>query len=204
LHADPPHPDKVEPPAYNIEDGKVDLLIQRTTAVGRVGDVISVPVAVYGNNEPFTVADLVLTWDPEVLTLATEPGDGHWLERYTVADAGPYPWLINGFLADSNADAWNNSIEDGDAWYTAWAAFDSFPRATVDGLLIGDFEFRILGPPEGTPPGRPGFTTINFIRGPADDGARPKYSWTDVYDEEVGNVSILRKTAWGMRVAILP
>lgn len=239
---------------YPIEAGNIDVLIKENTAIGGVGDVITATIAVYGNYEKFSVLDFVFTWDPKVLTLATTPGDGHWLERYTVVDGGPYAWLINGFLADSNGDGLNDSLEDANAWYTAWARFDRYPVATPDGLVVGVFTFKILAPPAGTPPGRFGFTTIRFKPQP-DYAATPVgpevgeylgslgfgprredqniaewqfdawcfycglppeeriegrelgdvpacFAWTDIYDEEVGALSILRKLDWGMRVAV--
>lgn len=82
-------------------------------------------------NQPFNAMDVVLTWDPNVVTLL-----GHDALAYD------YAWMESGFsFGDLNED-WS----DGDAMYTAFARFDAPAYATPAGLLVTTFIFeRVTG-----------------------------------------------------------
>jgi hypothetical protein len=159
----------------------VDVVFQRATVMAEVGTIVKVPVAVFGNGQRFSVCDIVLAWDAERLrhnpTLEVLP----WAQRWKVENTGVYDWLLGGpgFLEDSNGDAWNDDVFDGDAWYTAWANFTTFPVAIARGCLVAEFEFEIL---------RPGMTWITFVDGPGEAGARPQF-WL-----ERGRSSLSRKS----------
>jgi hypothetical protein len=119
-----------------------------------------------GANEPFVAMDVVVTWNPEFLRLlGVDDSDS------------PYDWLLSGFPSDEHLDGLNNTFEDGDAFYTAWANFDELPEATPEGLLVTTFQFEALADTEGT--------NVVIIE------AYGEYSVTAVYDDEIPGLNIV-------------
>jgi hypothetical protein len=128
--------------------------------------------------QPFAAADVVLTMSPGIeidmdyVNCKDQCPYGYCIAGCAVEDTGPYRWLVAGFMIDTCGDAWNNSLTDGDAWFTAWSNWEEFPEATPEGLLIGRVPFRAT----------------------ADSGSElevridsfGEYTWTVLYDDEVG------------------
>ncbi|MEZ6018036.1 MAG: hypothetical protein R3F49_23225 [Planctomycetota bacterium] len=79
--------------------------------------------------------EVVLRWDPAVLTLVGVDGEG----------AG-YDWLVSGFLPDPRG--LNLTFDDGDALYTALArpGAPALALAGPEGLLVTGFSFRVEAP----------------------------------------------------------
>jgi hypothetical protein len=77
--------------------------------------------------------DVILRWDPAVLTLqGTDPSGTY-----------PYAWMFSGFMDDTALDGLNVTWSDGDALYTALAPFGNPPAwAPPEGLLVTRFLFR--------------------------------------------------------------
>jgi hypothetical protein len=87
-------------------------------------------------SQSIAAMDVILTWDPSILQLqGTDP-------------TGPYPyaWLFSGFSNDHGLDGLNDTWNDGNALYTAWAKLGGAPAyATPAGLLVTRFKFRSTG-----------------------------------------------------------
>jgi hypothetical protein len=81
--------------------------------------------------------DIVITWDPDILSLIEADDDG------------PYPWLLSGFLPDPESGL-NADLTDGDAMYTALSNFQKVALATPEGLRVTTFRFAALAPAETT------------------------------------------------------
>ncbi len=114
----------------------VDLSLQPVEDPVAVGQTLSVTFIATndaaGEAQLVSAITAVLVWDKDVLRLVG------------VDNNGPIPWLASGFLADP--DGINDSLDDGDAIYTALAS-PGGPAGVPDaGLLITTLEFEALGP----------------------------------------------------------
>ena len=119
-----------------------------------------------GGDEAFVAMDVVVTWDPGFLRLlGVDDSDS------------PYDWLLSGFPSDAHLDGLNDTFEDGDAFYTAWANFGELPQATPEGLLVTTFQFEALAATEGT--------DVVILEAFGD------YSVTAVYDDEIPGLNIV-------------
>lgn len=106
-----------------------DLQVTPTGTIVSMG-LIATPDA--GADQPIAAMDVVLTWDPAMLTFLD------------IVDDGPYEWLTCGFLPDP-IDGLNDSLTDGDAKYTALSQFADPAVAPPGGLLVTTFRFRAVG-----------------------------------------------------------
>lgn len=123
-----------------IGAGSIVLEWRPTLVDARPGERFEVGMyAVSGDgvDQPFTVADLVLQWDPGALRFVR------------LVNTGPYEWFYWAFEDDSIHDGFNNSFDDGDAWLTLWSRWwhENFAVATPEGLLLATFEFQVRGGP---------------------------------------------------------
>ncbi len=149
--------------------GFVDLEWQVVNDRVQVGDIVRVELrakSTTGVDEPFTIIEVPVRWNPEHLTLVG------------VDDNGPYDWRgWSWFPPDGGLDGMNETFDDGDADYQAWGMSSEFPVATVEGLLITTFEFVALAETEAT--------SIEMLR---------EYGWysvSAVYDDLYGGWNIV-------------
>jgi hypothetical protein len=84
-------------------------------------------------NEDMSAMDVIVSWDPAVLQLLGVDNTGN-----------PYTWLFSGFSNDSGLDGLNNTFNDGNALYTAFAQLGNPAFATPAGLRVTRFRFRGL------------------------------------------------------------
>ena len=86
-------------------------------------------------SQSLAAMDVILTWDPQVLTLIGVDTQATY----------PYAWLVSGFEDDHGLDGLNNTFADGNALYTALAQL-GIPAYALpgDGLLVTSFLFRKL------------------------------------------------------------
>ncbi len=92
-------------------------------------------------------------------------------------DNGPYAWSMSGFPDDAGLGGVNDTFDDGDADYQAWANMAEFPVATPEGLLITTLEFEALAAAAATD-----VVMVDNIG---------IYSVTAIYDEEYGGWNIV-------------
>lgn len=81
-----------------------------------------------GIQQTISAMDVVLSWNPKSMQLLG------------VHNNGPYLWLQSGLLSDPL----NESLEDGDAKYTALSNFGESAIADTDGLLVTTLQFVAL------------------------------------------------------------
>ncbi len=115
-------------------DGAVNLALSPQPPSVAVGETVSVALLAISDsavNQAFTAMDVILTWDPEALSLLGATNDG------------PVFWPLSGFMPDSQLDGLNDSFADGDAVYTV-ASFTPV-NATPAGLKVTTFRFEALG-----------------------------------------------------------
>lgn len=148
----------------------VDLEWRVENEIIQVGDTVRIGLYAVADNdgadEPFSLIEVVLQWDADVLGLLG------------VDDNGPYAWWVSGFVDDSGLDGLNDTFDDGDADYQAWPDFfGDLPIATTEGLLVTTFEFEALAPAEAT--------DVAMIE------AFGSYAVTAVYDDEYGGWNIV-------------
>ncbi|MBU0639407.1 MAG: hypothetical protein KKB50_11130 [Planctomycetes bacterium] len=147
----------------------VDLEWRSETQDAQVGETVRIGLYAVADNagqdEPFSLAEVLVFWD-----------EG-FLELQGVVDDGPYSWMFSGFPNDSGLDNLNGTFADGDAYYQAWATFGDMPVATPDGLLITTFKFTALATTSGT--------EIDIV------DVFGSYSVTAVYDDEYGGWNIV-------------
>ena len=144
----------------------VDLDWRVETGDTYVGDTARIALYAVADNggadEPFSACEVIVVWDPLVLSLQG------------IDNNGPYAWLFSGFPPDS--EGLNDTFDDGDASYQGWSNFNEDAVATPDGLLLTTFLFQGLSPAE--------LTDVTIIATLA--GAQ-----TAVYDEETPGVNIV-------------
>ena len=131
----------------------VNVELQPISHIVEIGDVFDVglfAVSTVGPPVRIRTADVILTWDPQVLRLVDE------------IPLRPSPWQGAGFLLGDTSGI-NESIppQDGTGRWVAEAS-DRFPVvATVRGARMATFRFRVVGP------GRRSLITV------ASSGGRP-------------------------------
>lgn len=87
-----------------------------------------------GANAAMSGMDVIVTHDPDTLAF-----------QNLLADGAGYNWLLDGFMSPSPGGI-NDSIDDGDMYYTAWAQLGVPAIATRRGLLVTTFEFVASSP----------------------------------------------------------
>ena len=118
-----------------VAHGAVDLEWRWEAPIAELGDVIDVglfAVAHEGIDEEIAAMDVVVEWDPQAL------------ELLDVVNDGPANWLMFGLVPDAALDGLNNSLEDGDALFTALGSFFDPATATPDGLHVATFRFHAI------------------------------------------------------------
>lgn len=119
-----------------------------------------------GVDQSLSAMAVILQWDPDVLKL-----EGN-------IDTGPYVWLVSDFLDD--VGGLNDTWDDGDALYEAYARLGVPAYATPDGLLVTTFQLRklLVGQP----------TDVTIAAGGPDEGY--PLTVTVVYDGEVPGLAV--------------
>jgi len=150
--------------------GLVDLEWQVEAQGVPVGETVRIDFYAVADNgggsEPFVSLQAIVVWDPDFLRLVgVDDSDS------------PYEWLLSGFPSDAHADGLNDTFDDGDAYYAAWANFGELPEATPEGLLVTTFQFEALAATEGTD------VVLLEVFG--------DYSRTAVYDDEIPGYNIV-------------
>jgi len=115
-------------------------------------------------DQSIAAIDVIIIWDIDVMQLTG------------VNDNGPYSWTFSGFPDDSNLDGLNDSWDDGNAFYSAYAQLGVPAYATPEGLLVTTFQFSTTA--------QPGFT---WLRIPREVG---QYSSSRVFDGEVPGLEV--------------
>ncbi|MCA9249792.1 MAG: hypothetical protein R3E58_01080 [Phycisphaerae bacterium] len=113
--------------------GIIDLEFRPSLQVVAPGETVNVglyAVSVDETDDVISVMDVVLTWDPAILSLQG------------VVNNGPYNWLSSGFPFNAIGGL-NVDLTDGDATYTARSRFAPQPSAmaTSNGLLVTTIQF---------------------------------------------------------------
>lgn len=147
----------------------VRLELRPTSPVAFVGETVEFGLYAHTDSldgsEAISAMDVVLVWNPGLL------------EFVEIVNNGPYSWLWSVFPEDSGLDGLNDSLEDGDAFYTALSRFGDSAVVTSDGLLVTTLVFRMLTPSAAA--------TVSPV---SDLGV---YSTTSVYSAEPGHAGEL-------------
>lgn len=104
----------------------------RTVAAGVTFEIGLFATTDDGQSQSISAMDVVLSWNPMSV------------ELLGVNNNGPYNWLQSGFPPDPALDGLNDTFLDGDAKYTALAAFGNAAMADPNGLLVTTFQFVAL------------------------------------------------------------
>ncbi len=110
-----------------------------TVTVGNTVNLGLYAVSDDGSDQSISAMDVIISWD------------SGYLDLLGVSDDGPYAWIASGFPNDAALDGVNDSLADGDALYSAYAALGSPAFATPAGLLVTTFQFEALALTVGTP-----------------------------------------------------
>lgn len=129
-----------------------------------VGDTVAIGLYATGDDRPFVAAQIIITWDSDILG------------EISVVGNGPYEWQVLAFWADSGGDCINCDLANGDAWLLVGAQLGGpWPVATPEGLLVGTLEFEAIAA---------GTSTIEI---PLEIGV---YTTTAVFDHELPGLKI--------------
>lgn len=85
-----------------------------------------------------SAVEAIITWDPAVF------------EFVGMVDDSPYDWLATGLPNDSIFDGVNSSLDDGDAYYRAFAQFGDPPAVSAVGFLLATFRFAARATTDGS------------------------------------------------------
>lgn len=150
--------------------GNIDLELRPMTQTAAIGETVEVGLYAVSDDETvqlLSVIQAIIAWEPAVLELLGNNGDG------------AVTLLSSGFPAGDPFNL-NETVppQDGDGIYVAWAPIGSGVGATPDGVLITTFEFLALAPAAASPvafletAGEPPTDTIVF------DGTVPNFDVT--------------------------
>lgn len=138
----------------------VDVAYQpapRTVDRGVLFDLQLVVTSDSAVDQSISAMDIVLTWEPAAL------------EFIGIVRDSPYEWLMTAFLPD----ALNDSLDDGDAKFTALSNFNEPAFAPPGGLLVATFQFRALIDTD--------LTTVHIVP------TTPMVTATQIFGAEVAN-----------------
>lgn len=152
-----------------IAHANINLDIRPDTQVATIGSTVNFDLyAVSDNmqNQSIGAMDVILVWDPTKLRLLGFTNSGN-----------TYNWLQSGFLYPGGL---NQTFDDGDAIWTAFAQPGSPAFATPQGLRVTRFRFEALDTTPSTmlaiPRDRAGFMTVVY------DGVMPNTDVTGTLD----------------------
>lgn len=115
----------------------VDLQWRPQYQVVRAGDSVRLglyAVSSTGAGAAMSAMDIIVEHDPNLLAF-----------QNLLSEGAGYVWLMDGFMSPS-PDALNESLDDGDMLYTAWAQFGVPAYASPLGLRVTTFEFYAQAP----------------------------------------------------------